>query len=238
VVTYTSVPPGEYQPKILLANSVMGYAIFDRSGIVSVGSVDQDVLTSPDTSKTNDLKTQSFLLSNLVLYLIRTNKGRMDFFDKNVLKIIPDITAIPDTPLTITDSYLEKLLAMTADERECIERYADSGEGRLSIEQRQVLLDFDIANYMTPKQIDYTQNLIRKEQAELQQKRKDRESKKANKTRKASKFPKTAEAAPAPDSKREGKGPSTRNTRKPKVLRTRRKRKHQRSKPSTSTRRN
>lgn len=242
VVDYSSINRNTNSlPKLVLANFSMGNPLYDKFGILQPDTAANSIIQLPD--KMNNKKElriiQEFLLSDIVRSLFVHNRVLAKFLNKSIFRVLPVISNYPNIDYTkVENNDWSRMLNLTPSMLKGVHYFNEQGSFILSSNFRNEILNFDITkhqNGMTMKQIEYTQNLIRKEQAELEQKRKDRVSKKANKTRKASKSTKAAEAAPAHDSKREGKGPSTRKARKPKVLRTRR---NQRSKSSASTRRN
>ena len=241
IIKYSSNSKGlvSLSPKLIYPNYSMGNPILDVYGILYPQNKGHKYILN-SIKNINDLKlVRDIFYTDVIRYIIAKTKVNQDFLNNKVFESVPNILNLPIQQ--ITNNNINELFGLDSQDLICVRAYAKTGVGRLTEKEVVTYKNFDITkhqNGMTMKQIEYTQNLIRKEQAELEQKRKDRESKKANKTRKASKSAKAAEAAPVPDSKRDGKGLSTRKTRKPKVLRTRRKRKHQRSKSSASTRRN
>jgi hypothetical protein len=68
------------EKKLLLANSSMGYPIYDYMGIMYPKSSDQFILYS--NNKEDELKQlQNYFLTNLIFYLINITKTRQNFFD-------------------------------------------------------------------------------------------------------------------------------------------------------------
>lgn len=94
--------------KLLLANSSMGYPIYDYLGIMYPESADQFILYSNNNEK--ELKQlQNYFLTNLLFYLINITKTRQKFFDNKIFEVIPNITKIPSF-VDIDDDFLIKHL--------------------------------------------------------------------------------------------------------------------------------
>jgi len=117
------------EKKLLLANSSMGYPIYDYFGIMYPKSTDQCILYSNDNER--ELKQlQNYLLTNLLFYLINIVKTRQKFFDNKIFEVIPNITKITNR-IDIDDTFLIDLFKLNRSDLVGYEKYIASGEGRL-----------------------------------------------------------------------------------------------------------
>jgi hypothetical protein len=118
-----------HEKKLLLANSAMGYPIYDYTGIMYPKSSDQFILYSNDNEM--ELKQlQNYLLTNLLFYMIIITKTRQRFFDNKIFEVIPNITKITKY-IDIDDEFLIKTFKLTTDDLVGYNNYIASGEGRL-----------------------------------------------------------------------------------------------------------
>ena len=133
--------------KLILANSSMGYPIIDRTGFAYPSSSDRCLLYSNIDKDKNELhklqQLQSYLYTNLMLYIINITKTRQNFFDNKIFEIIPDITKITDIN-NITDELLIKLFKLDDADLVGYEEYKKTGEGRLDAETIQRFKQFNI----------------------------------------------------------------------------------------------
>ena len=152
-VEYSSVNNNKNnEKKLLLANSSMGYPIYDSLGIMYPKSVHQFILYSNNNEK--QLKQlQNYFLTNLLFYLIIITKTSQKFFDNKIFEVVPDITRI--TGFTdIDDSFLIKTFRLSANDLIGYRKYVESGEGRLDISTLREIKTFKLqTNKDTVKRI-------------------------------------------------------------------------------------
>jgi hypothetical protein len=129
--------------KLLLANSAMGYPIYDYSGIMYPKSSDQFMIFSNNNEK--ELRQlQNYFLSNLLLYLINIIKTRQKFFDNKIFEVIPDITKITKY-VDIDDKFLIKTFKFTENDLIGYNNYITYGEGRLEEEDKNKIRNFKLS---------------------------------------------------------------------------------------------
>jgi hypothetical protein len=115
--------------KLLLANSSMGYPIYDYLGIMYPKSSDQFLIYSNNNEK--ELRQlQNYFLTNLLFYLINITKTRQKFFDNKIFEVIPNITKITKY-IDINDKFLIKTFKLNSTDLIGYNKYITSGEGRL-----------------------------------------------------------------------------------------------------------
>jgi hypothetical protein len=130
--------------KLLLPNFKMGYPILDKSGIMYPKSNMMHIIDYNDDEKV--LKNiQNLFYTDVVLYLINTLKTKQDFFHNQIFRILPDIGKM-DIP-TITNENIYDIFGLDEEDKICINKFKQNGEGRLTPEKIQEFKDFDIEKY-------------------------------------------------------------------------------------------
>jgi len=131
--------------KLLLANSSMGYPIYDYLGVMYPESADQFILYSNNNEK--ELKQlQHYFLTDLLFYLINITKTRQKFFDNKIFEVIPNITKITEY-VDINDDFLIKTFKLTPNDLVGYNNYTDdktSGEGRLEDSVKKTIQNFKL----------------------------------------------------------------------------------------------
>ena len=128
--------------KLLLANSSMGYPIYDYLGIMYPEGVDQFILYSDNNEK--ELKQlQHYFLTNLLFYLINITKTRQNFFDNKIFEVIPNITKITEE-VDIDDDFLIKTFKLTSNDLVGYKKYTEGGEGRLDDGVKKAIQNFKL----------------------------------------------------------------------------------------------
>jgi hypothetical protein len=137
-VEYTKVNNNyNNEKKLLLANSSMGYPIYDKSGVLYPKSADQFIIYSNDNER--ELKQlQNYFYTNLIFYLINIIKTRQNFFDNKFFEVIPDITKLTEKN-DIDDKFLISLFNLNENELKGYYNFIEKGEGKL---EPQVIKDF------------------------------------------------------------------------------------------------
>jgi hypothetical protein len=131
--------------KLLLANSSMGYPIYDYLGVMYPESAHQFILYSNNNEK--ELKQlQHYFLTDLLFYLINITKTSQKFFDNKIFEVIPNITKITEY-VDINDDFLIKTFKLTPNDLVGYNNYTDdktSGEGRLEDSVKKTIQHFKL----------------------------------------------------------------------------------------------
>tara|TARA_Y100000741_G_scaffold55523_1_gene38370 strand:+ start:5027 stop:6559 length:1533 start_codon:yes stop_codon:yes gene_type:complete len=125
--------------KLLLPNYSMGYPILDRSGMYDVGGRTSYYIELPDNKIEKLRKVQSLFLTNFGLTIINSLKTGQKFMSTRTFDIFPDVS---DWKKEITDDMLEKHYGLTGIEKESIKMQVDNGEGNITNNQREVILNW------------------------------------------------------------------------------------------------
>jgi len=120
------------KPKLVFTNSTMGYPILDKYGQLFNNGSDKYYIIDDSINKLKQL--QSFFYTDFVFYLINITRTRQKFINNKIFEILPDITKILDK-IDINDSILIDLFNLTDEEKRCLQKYKENGEGRLTKEQ-------------------------------------------------------------------------------------------------------
>jgi len=116
--------------KLVLPNDSMGYPLLDENGTLYPSNAHDHILYSNNNLK--ELKQlQDYFYTSLLFYLINITKLSQKFFEYKVFHVLPDITKMTSKE-NITDEDLIKLFKLDKEDLKCIEKYKQSGEGRLS----------------------------------------------------------------------------------------------------------
>ena len=107
----------------------MGYPLLDEKGELMNDGSDKYYLYSDDLLILKQI--QSFFYTNMVLYIITITRTRQNFINNSIFKLLPDITKMTKKE-NITDEDLIKLFKLDKEDIECIEKYKQNGEGRLT----------------------------------------------------------------------------------------------------------
>jgi hypothetical protein len=157
--------------KLLLANSSMGYPIYDYLGIMYPESADQFILYSNNNEK--ELKQlQNYFLTNLLFYLINITKTRQKFFDNKIFEVIPNITKITDD-VDIDDDFLIKTFKLTPSDLVGYDKYTEGGEGRLDDSVKKTIQNFKLNIPKETIREIKEENKGKLEQDEMKKSRKD-----------------------------------------------------------------
>jgi hypothetical protein len=132
--------------KLLFPNFSMGYPILDEYGVLYPISNMMHVVEYDNNIK-KLVQIQSLFYTNIVFYIINLLKTKQKFFSNKIFEILPDITKITQKQ-KITDEDLIELLKLNNSDIECIEKYKNTGEGRLTAEQISRFNQFDIKQYV------------------------------------------------------------------------------------------
>ena len=157
--------------KLLLANSSMGYPIYDYLGFMYPESADQFILYSNNNEK--ELKQlQNYFLTNLLFYLINITKTRQKFFDNKIFEVIPNITKITKSD-DINDDFLIKTFKLTPNDLVGYEKYTEGGEGRLDDSVKKTIQNFKLNIPKETIREIKEENKGKMEQDEMKKSRKD-----------------------------------------------------------------
>ncbi len=143
--------------KILFPNSTFTYPILDNDGILQNKNGDTYILKTDDKYLK---RIQQFFYLPLVLYLCSITRIRQNFINPIIFDLIPDITNLPNFPLTPTEENIHKYFKFTKKEIEYIENYKNNGVGRLSNEQQKELLNFNINHSISKIKIEELKKTI------------------------------------------------------------------------------
>ena len=79
-----------------------------------------------------------------------------------IFELLPDINKMKSFPSKINDESLYDFFDFNKGDIECIENYKKTGEGRLTKEEINQLLKFNIEDYITKTNIKIIENAIQK----------------------------------------------------------------------------
>lgn len=146
-------------PKIVFPNFSMGYPIIDVNGILEPAANNMFVLNG---NMSNLKKIQALFYTNVVFFIINSLKTKQKFMSNRIFELLPDITKMKSFPSKINDESLYDFFDFNKGDIECIENYKKTGEGRLTKEEINQLLKFNIEDYITKTNIKIIQNAIQK----------------------------------------------------------------------------
>jgi superfamily II DNA or RNA helicase len=130
--------------KLVFPNFSMGYPLMDNKGNLYPKSNMMHILDYENNE--HKLKQiQSLFYTSLVLYMINTFKTKQNFFHNQIFSVLPDITKMTKKE-DINDEDLIKLFNLDKDDIDCIEKYKQKGEGRLSSSQIKYFKEWRIGS--------------------------------------------------------------------------------------------
>jgi superfamily II DNA or RNA helicase len=143
--------------KLLFPNYSMGYPILDKSGYLYPKSQGNKYIIDYNNDEKVLKNIQNLFYTDVVLYLINTLKTKQNFFQNQIFRILPDIGKM-DIPI-ITNENIYDIFGLDEEDKICINKFKQTGEGRLTPEKIQEFKDFDLQKYYPEiKNID---NLIK-----------------------------------------------------------------------------
>ena len=150
------------RPKLVLPNYSMGYPILDREGILDVGGRSSYVIYL-DNNKIQDLKLiQKLFLTPLVFAIINSLKTAQKFLSTRTFDLVPNITNTKINFDLFDDKKLYKFFNLTQKEIEGISFQLKNGEGNLTDELKQKILDFHLKNQLSKTNYNYILKEINK----------------------------------------------------------------------------
>ena len=152
------------RPKLLFPNYSMGYPILDIDGLLDVGGRSSYYIEIPDNSISKLRKIQKLFLTNFALTIINSLKTAQKFMSTRTFNIFPDVT---NFNIDINDYNIQKYYNFNKDQLYSINKQLNDGEGNLSNNQIEQLLNFSISKYkktnnITNKKNKYKTNRITK----------------------------------------------------------------------------
>ena len=132
------------RPKLIFPNYSMGYPILDINGILDVGGRSSYYIEIPDNSISKLRKIQKLFLTNFALTIINSLKTAQKFMSTRTFNIFPDVTKFN---FDINDTTIQKYYNFNKDHLYSINKQLNDGEGNLSNNQIEQLLNFSISNY-------------------------------------------------------------------------------------------
>jgi hypothetical protein len=150
------------RPKLLFPNYSMGYPILDREGILDVGGRSSYVIYL-DNNKIQDLKlVQKLFLTPLVFAIINSLKTAQKFLSTRTFDIVPNLTNT-EIDFDVFDSEkLYKFLNLTQKEIDGVQFQLTDGEGNLTDELKQKILDFHLSDHLSKTNYNYILKEINK----------------------------------------------------------------------------
>lgn len=128
------------RPKLILPNYSMGYPILDKEGKLDVGGRTSYYLEIPDNNIGKLKKIQSLFLTNFGFTIINSLKTGQKFMSTRTFDVLPDVS---NWNMEINDETLEKYYGLNAVEKESIKTQVDNGEGNISNNQREEILNWN-----------------------------------------------------------------------------------------------
>ena len=145
------------RPKLVLPNYSMGYPILDKDGILDVGGRSSYVIFVEDDDIDKLKKIQEFCFTNLAFTLINSLKTAQKFLSTRTFTLFPDVTKI-DVP--ITDESLEKYFNLTKQEKDSIQYQVEKGEGNVTHDKKEELMNFDLLDYIGSDDINHIKKAL------------------------------------------------------------------------------
>tara|TARA_Y100000389_G_scaffold127348_1_gene124673 strand:- start:648 stop:2168 length:1521 start_codon:yes stop_codon:yes gene_type:complete len=130
------------RPKLILPNYSMGYPILDKTGELDVGGRTSYYLELPDNNIKRLKKIQSLFLTNFGLTIINSLKTGQKFLSTRTFDVFPDVSK---WNIEINDQTLETYYGLNAIEKESIKAQVDNGEGNISNNQREEILNWSLS---------------------------------------------------------------------------------------------
>ena len=166
-------------PKLVFPNYSMGYPILDVDGILDVGGRSSYVLYIKDNDPKKLKKIQEFFLTNLALTLINSLKTAQKFLSTRTFTLFPDASKLS---ISINDKNLESYYKLSSKDKTCIEHQIEKGEGNLTEQRREEIMNFSLETYLSNNKIEEIKQKIKK--SGVLQKSLKRKGKRNNKTKK------------------------------------------------------
>ena len=157
----------------------MGYPILDVDGILDVGGRSSYVLYIKDNDPKKLKKIQEFFLTNLALTLINSLKTAQKFLSTRTFTLFPDASKLS---ISINDKNLESYYKLSSKDKKCIEHQIEKGEGNLTEQRREKIMNFSLESYLSNNKIEEIKQKIKK--SGVLQKSLKRKGKRNNKTKK------------------------------------------------------
>ena len=150
------------RPKLVFPNYSMGYPILDREGILDVGGRSSYVIYLHD-NKIQDLKLiQKLFLTPLVFAIINSLKTAQKFLSTRTFDLVPNITNTKINFDLFDNKELYNFFNLTQKEIEGISFQLKNGEGNLTDELKQKILDFHLTNHLSKTNYNYILKEINK----------------------------------------------------------------------------
>lgn len=161
-ITYTKKPTyvQNKRPKLIFPNYSMGYPILDINGTLDVGGRSSYYIEIPDNNINKLRNIQKMFLTNFALTIINSLKTAQKFMSTRTFHILPDITKIN---IDINDNTIQKYYKFNKTHLLAIQNQINTGEGNLSNNQIDQILNFSISKYksynkLTTKKSKYKTN--------------------------------------------------------------------------------
>ena len=137
--------------KLVFPNFSMGYPIYDKDGILD-GAANMMFTVYADNIETL-INIQKLFYTHVVWFILVSLKTKQKFMSNRIFDILPDISNIPNFPKEITDETLIEFFKFDEDDIECINKYKARGEGKLTKEEINYFIKFNINNYITKEEV-------------------------------------------------------------------------------------
>ena len=118
--------------------------MMDIDGILDVGGRSSYYIEIPDNSISKLKKIQKLFLTNFALTVINSLKTAQKFMSTRTFNIFPDVTKFN---IDINDLNIQKYYNFNKDNLYSINKQVNDGEGNLSNNQIEQILNFSISNY-------------------------------------------------------------------------------------------
>ena len=112
--------PYTNQSKLILAHKMYGFPLLDWEGKWGISRRDSYVILNK--SKSDLCKIQQFLSTYFALYVFESTRYRMKYLEKYAFQFLPDITKLPDFPVTINDSTIAEYFGFSLEEINAIQK--------------------------------------------------------------------------------------------------------------------
>ena len=151
------------RPKLIFPNYSMGYPILDVTGILDVGGRSSYVIYIEDDTINKLKKLQRLFFTPMVFAIINSLKTAQKFLSTRTFDLIPKIYNDGDVNFDITDNdtKLNKYFNLNEQDITGIDYQLNKGEGNLTVELKQKLINFSINDILTKRRISYIVNRIK-----------------------------------------------------------------------------